>query len=425
MNGMESRIKHFILFFLVATFLSNVAKGMYYIVLVWYILKLTNSSTQVGVILGISSVPGLLFLPLIGSAVDFYGGKKNAIIINIVRGSIISLTSYIILFFQGKGLQIALLYSTTLIIFTGEVLFDPAINYIIRNEFQNQEKLLRGNAFLQVTIQFGVFLSPVAAGFLISSMGEGYVFLLIGVFYILSSILFTFLKTQETCENLQNTETPNISLSISSVFELYLVFFKSCFEFIRNNRYTFLMLIVPAFEVIIAGVNTLLGPLSVSKHWSAVDFGLLDAFIAAGSLIAGFILGTILYKKLSHFFPILSIAMVSFIMITIPYLSYAFVCVAFFISGFFFTLARIVYNTEILAQMQETQIGKISSIVKMFGISFSFIITTMIGILAESLNVGIAFFSFAGFIAVITFCAIIDFKKKRAIFGSRQPVKLM
>lgn len=408
---MELGVKRFLLF-LVATFLSNIAKGMYYIVVVWFILKLTNSSTQVGVIIGISSVPALVFLPLIGSAVDYYGGKRIAFIINVFRGSIISLTSYPVLFFQDKKLQIVLLYLTALAIFTGEVLFDPAVNYIIRNEFQNQEKLLRGNAFLQVVIQFGVFLSPVIAGFLISLTGEGYVFLLIGIIYLLSAILFVFLKEEESCRNLDKRDRLYSAFSISKIFTSYILFFKIFFELIRKNQHVFLILIVSAFEVIITGINTLLGPLSIGKHWNSIDFGLLDAFIATGSLIAGFILGISLYKKPPRFLPALSIAMVAIVISIIPFLSYAFVCVSFFISGFFFTLARIIYNTEILAQIHETETGKISSIIKIFAIGFSFLMASIIGILADFINIVSAFFSLAGFIVIIAVCAFISDKLK-------------
>ena len=411
MDAMELGVKRFLLF-LVATFLSNIAKGMYYIVVVWFILKLTNSSTQVGVIIGISSVPALVFLPLIGSAVDYYGGKRIAFIINVFRGSIISLTSYPVLFFQDKKLQIVLLYLTALAIFTGEVLFDPAVNYIIRNEFQNQEKLLRGNAFLQVVIQFGVFLSPVIAGFLISLTGEGYVFLLIGIIYLLSAILFVFLKEEESCRNLDKRDRLYSAFSISKIFTSYILFFKIFFELIRKNQHVFLILIVSAFEVIITGINTLLGPLSIGKHWNSIDFGLLDAFIATGSLIAGFILGISLYKKPPRFLPALSIAMVAIVISIIPFLSYAFVCVSFFISGFFFTLARIIYNTEILAQIHETETGKISSIIKIFAIGFSFLMASIIGILADFINIVSAFFSLAGFIVIIAVCAFISDKLK-------------
>ena len=68
--------------------LSVVSGSMVFMAFPWLAIKLTGSATSAGAMIAITSIPGLLLAPVIGSIIDKFGRRRVGIIIEFLTGAV-------------------------------------------------------------------------------------------------------------------------------------------------------------------------------------------------------------------------------------------------------------------------------------------------------------------------------------------------
>src|SRR6056297_4220036 len=96
MKKRKSNLLHnynFILLFL-GGFVSRIGNGIHYIALVWFVLDITGSGSATGLILLLSTLPGVIIGPFSGVIADKFDRKKLIVFMDILRGLIVLWLGY-------------------------------------------------------------------------------------------------------------------------------------------------------------------------------------------------------------------------------------------------------------------------------------------------------------------------------------------
>jgi MFS family permease len=159
---------------LIGTWMQQIALG-------WLVYKMTNSALLLGIVGFASQVPTFLLATLAGVLADKYNNHKIIICTQILAMTQASVLAYLTLSHQITILQIILLS-----VFSGIInAFDmPTRQSFVIEMVENKDDLPNAIALNSSMFNSARLIGPTAAGFLISSVGEGICFLLNAVSYL-------------------------------------------------------------------------------------------------------------------------------------------------------------------------------------------------------------------------------------------------
>ena len=256
-------------------FISNFGNGLAPIALAFGILKLPNgNATQLGLVLGSSSVTLLLMFPFGGVIADRYGRARLVGASDIVAGSLFTVQA--ILFFTGNAPIPVLMIINALFGITWGIWW-PAFSGILPALLPD-ESLQRGNAFNQLFSNVAMVLGAATGGILVTNFGSAFALLIDAFSFIVAGVLvFSFRHMTPAMESVENTMLHDIKAG----WKVFISFH-------------WIVAIVAAFSFIVmvwAGAESVLGPMIALKKfhgassWSIVLTCESIGFIV-GSLVA-------------------------------------------------------------------------------------------------------------------------------------------
>lgn len=145
-------------------FCSLLGDQFYWISLPWLVLKLTGNPLILGSLLAVQMVPRSIFM-LIGGALTDRFSPQNVMLTSVCM-RLILVAALTFLVFTGL-IHIWILYLLVLLFGLVDGFFFPAQNSMVPT-LLDQRKLQTGNALIQGTAQFSMFLGPMMAGVLIA-----------------------------------------------------------------------------------------------------------------------------------------------------------------------------------------------------------------------------------------------------------------
>lgn len=267
---------------LIAFFLSEFGRAMYFVSVTWILYQLTNDPLYTGVLVGLGFLPSLVLNLFFGVIVDRFNRKKLTVL-----ASISSSVSMVILlfFFIINRIEPWIIILVHMVLQLAGSLFRPAIQAFIAESF---EKKQLPNIFSKSSSAsiLGGLIGASVGGFLISLLSPvGSMFIVMGSF-VIASISLTLLKSRikERSEKVKRT---SIMRDISDGF-----------VYIKKNKFLLGLFIIMFNGQLV--FHTSLGFLSVYTVEylleSATIYGLLDATISLGGVIAG-LFGAWWWKK--------------------------------------------------------------------------------------------------------------------------------
>ena len=152
-----------------AQFLSQFGDSVFMIVLIWLLLELTGSKAVTGLAATISYLPALLFGVIAGFLVDRWN-RRNVMAAADAARALLLMTGAAL--YAAGALTAPILTAIAFGCATAAVLFNPARDSILP-ELVSGERLVAANAWIQASQQAAYFAGPLAAGFVIQSMGMG------------------------------------------------------------------------------------------------------------------------------------------------------------------------------------------------------------------------------------------------------------
>jgi len=191
MKKRKSNLLHnynFILLFL-GGFVSRVGNGIHYIALVWYVLDITGSGSATGIVLLLSTLPGVIIGPFGGVIADKFNRKVLIVSMDILRGLIVLVLGYMI-YTNNAGFFI--ISTATVLIAICNSFFNPAITATIPNIVEDF-LLQKANSLNHFSVNFTQIIGAAVGGILIAYYGIAGVFFINGTSFLISAFSELFI----------------------------------------------------------------------------------------------------------------------------------------------------------------------------------------------------------------------------------------
>lgn len=363
---------------------SSICSNLYGIALAWYIIELTGSSLQMGLVLVVSFVPKIIFSIYSGIIGDKVDKKKILTLLNFTRFTF-TIVWGLSLFF--REITLYEIYIFTAFFAVVDAFFYPIYSAFIP-EILHNKNLSRAASINQMIVRIATIIAPAIAGILILSV-PFHGFIIINALGFLVSAFFTSLITfKGTKSKIKN----------SNIIEDL----KSGINYFYNNRVVFWSTILIAFAnigVVSYNVN-LANFINKELNITSETYGITLTFFSLGSFLTLLLLSLVKVEQKRGVLYLLSMliggAFFLFIPLTDnPILLY----IIFFFIGLFFSVTSTISTTILFAATKDEYRSRVLGIasVTSFLSPIGFIIW---GIIGDYLSPSNALF-FAGIIIIL------------------------
>ena len=357
-----------------STTVSRVGTGMQLIANNWLILKMTNTSYSVALLLIFSSLPGILLSPVFGVLIDRIERKLLAVIMDIFRAIVLL---FVPLLWWFDLLLPQHLYLMAFLIAIGDEIYEPAAKALIV-EVIPKEMLLIANSATAIAIQIGW------------SVGAGIAGIVITLFSPIAVMLFnsgTFLFAAFCIFNIPKTHMFSI-VAVSSTTKGWKTFFvemKQGVKYLQQHldiMFNYIMLLF-LFSTV-RTMNVLLAPFAKNVLKVGVQgFSYIQVAFAVGAVAGGFLIPQVsrLYGARRTMTTIVWVLSASIILFAISH-SLWMAILGYFLIGITIQV-RILYLTEAQNSTDLNYQGRVYSFFNTFMSLVSLVIYTLMGLLGE------------------------------------------
>ncbi len=215
--------KDFLLLF-TGGLISRMGNAIHLVALTWFVLELTGSGSTAGIIMLLSTLPGVLLGPFAGLLADRVSRKLLIIGMDFIRGILVIYLSWVIMI--GTVGFSHLVVVTVLLSICGSF-FNPAVTATLPNLVRDKN-LHRANSMEHFSMNFTHVLGAAVGGLLIAALGIGAVFLINGISFILSAMSEFFidippLKKAEAGKD-ENTFLADLKFGIKYLYQEKTIF---------------------------------------------------------------------------------------------------------------------------------------------------------------------------------------------------------
>ena len=150
---------------------SLLGDQFFLVALPWLVLQLTGDAFAIGTVIAVAAAPRAIFMLLGGALTDRFSPRAVMLYSNVGRTVLVGILA---LLTATGSVELWMLYVFGLLLGFGYALYLPAQSSMIPRLLPGSG-LQTGNAIIQGTAQFSLFIGPVVAGVLIALLGrEGF-----------------------------------------------------------------------------------------------------------------------------------------------------------------------------------------------------------------------------------------------------------
>lgn len=307
--------KNVILFYL-GSLISIFGTAIYTFAISLYTLKMTGSSISFSTTLILSILPIIILNPIVGVIADKFNKKKLVVTANLLNGIFLFI---IYLISNWKGLNIGIIYLSTFIITSINIIFDVSIDSAIPN-IVSKEKIVNINAGNRIIDSISSVLGPVFGGIAFAIFNIELFILINSISFLVSAILDTLIDFKYNTDS-ELEERYDESINIGK-----LNYFKEIaegFKFLISKRYIIeILAIFIIFNFFMSFSVTIPMPIILNNilEIPAKSFGLIQGAIPVGMIIGAFMVKKVMAQyKLNSIFSVTGIIMsVNIILLSIP-----------------------------------------------------------------------------------------------------------
>lgn len=282
--------KDFVLLFL-GGFVSRIGNGIHYIALVWFVLDITGSGSVTGIILLLSTLPGVIIGPFSGVIADKFDRKKLIVYMDIIRGLIVTWLGYTIYIGISNFFYIGL---ATVLIAICSSFFNPALTASIPNLVEDQ-LLQKANSLNHFSMNFTQIIGAAVGGILISTFGIAGVFFINGISFLISAFSELFIDIPKVKMEKEIKKSPTIINEI-----------KFGLNYIWNKKEIVFLFSIALFLNFVSTGLVILGLPYVYKEVLSVNsqlYGYAQSIFPAGAVVGSIILSQI--PEIKNYFKVL------------------------------------------------------------------------------------------------------------------------
>ncbi|MEY3537935.1 MAG: hypothetical protein RL645_749 [Actinomycetota bacterium] len=405
---MKRNLRPFILLEL-GSFISLIAGSMTFMLMPWIAIELTGSATSAGLMVTITSIPGLILAPIIGGFIDRFGRRRMAILSELG-------TAAINLAIAGIALSLGLNLPTLIAIavlktIVGAGVMSARKSLVPDVAAAGNLTLERANSIHESVAAAGFATGPAIAAILVSTIGEFNTFFVVAALGFLSGLVMLAIRVVEEREAHDDDEGRNwISYSIQG--------FKILFE-------TPAVLTIMSAFLVLAMVYMPTEMVVLPAYYNAIDEPESMGFILT-VMAASTTLGSLLFErvaKLLSFANILRFAIlgVAVGMIPMAFLPPQWVMFVFgAILGFAWGPLPVLLNTVIQRLVPANKRGRVFSLEMTLWTAGPMISMTFAGMAVDALGVHVVYPMLAALVVVAavwvsTRKSLADLKRAEAV----------
>ncbi len=405
---MKRNLRPFILLEL-GSFVSLIAGSMTFMLMPWIAIELTGSATSAGLMVTITSIPGLILAPIIGGFIDRFGRRRMAILSELG-------TAAINLAIAGIALSLGLNLPTLIAIavlktIVGAGVMSARKSLVPDVAAAGNLTLERANSIHESVAAAGFATGPAIAAILVSTIGEFNTFFVVAALGFLSGLVMLAIRVVEQREAHDDDEGRNwISYSIQG--------FKILFE-------TPAVLTIMSAFLVLAMIYMPTEMVVLPAYYNAIDEPESMGFILT-VMAASTTLGSLLFErvaKLLSFANILRFAIlgVAVGMIPMAFLPPQWVMFAFgAILGFAWGPLPVLLNTVIQRLVPANKRGRVFSLEMTLWTAGPMISMTFAGMAVDALGVHVVYPMLAALVVVAavwvsTRKSLADLKRAEAV----------
>ena len=303
--------KDFLLLFL-GGFVSRIGNGIHYIALVWFVLDITNSGSATGMILLLSTLPGVIIGPFSGVIADKFDRKKLIVYMDVLRGLIVLWLGYTVYLGTANFFHISI---ATILIAICTSFFNPAISASIPN-LVNDKLLQKANSLNHFSMNFTQIIGAAVGGILIAVFGIAGVFFINGISFLISAFSELFINIPAVKIEKELEKSPTIINEI-----------KFGLNFLWKKKELVSLFTIALFLNFVSTGLVILGLPFVYKEILQVNstfYGYAQSVFPAGAVVGSIILSQI--PEIRNYFKVLLYSLSSqsllMILVAIPLIPY-------------------------------------------------------------------------------------------------------
>ncbi|QIZ09224.1 MFS transporter [Priestia megaterium] len=360
--------------------LSNIGLGIHLFTMSWLVLDLTKSTSSLGWLFAISTLPVIILSPFFGVLIDNWDRRLIVVVIQFLKG--ILLLTVPILLLTGT-FHLSVLYGISFLMAIADRLYYPASKGLMR-EMLTKDQLLSANSMASVAMQLGMLIGSVIAGFLLHAIGGPYTILANSTLAFASSIIIFF-----TRKGIVNPKS-----KIGKGYDSFFGELSDGLQYVRKNKSILKIAVLVALtEFTIQIYNILSVPFIRNDMKMGPEIlGLLDSFFAWGAILGGITLTTMVtWFGRKHFMSI-SLLLMGVFFGLIPFMQGIFSGgTIFLLFGTTLLQARTLYSTLIHEQVETHYQGRVNSMIYTLTSIFGFVIYAIIGYIGEKVTPSLLF----------------------------------
>lgn len=307
--------KNAILFYL-GSLISIFGTAIYTFAISLYTLKITGSSISFSTTLILSILPIIILNPIVGVIADKFNKKKLVVTANILNGVFLFI---VYLISNWKGLSTGIIYLSTFVVTSINIIFDVSIDSAIPN-IVSKEKIVNINAGNRIIDSISSVLGPVFGGIAFAIFNIESFILINSISFLVSAILDTLIDFKYNSNSeLEEKSDENIAISKLNYFKEI----AEGFKYLISKRYIIeILAIFIIFNFFISFSVTIPIPIILNNILKipTKSFGLIQGAIPVGMIIGAFMVKNIIAKyKLNSIFSVTGIIIsVNIILLSIP-----------------------------------------------------------------------------------------------------------
>ena len=364
--------KTFLLFFL-GNIISLIAFGFNTISISWLVLEQTGSEFQLGKIMAVATVPGLIIALLSGYLIDKLNRKWLLVFLDLFKMLVLVLFLIATYFFE---LKMYFIYATVFLIGIGNALFWPTGQAFVQ-QIVNENDFFNANKLLSASYQIGSIFGAGLGGIIVHYFNP-YSALFINIFaYLISSTLISYAPFKH------KINSSNKELSVLSI--------NKGIEYLKKRKDILVLTMTTILsDVAIWGS---LSVLTISISTNIFDkgtwgYGILDGFYGAGALSSAFLIGYLTKEfqrqtVLKFFY--FGAAIFLFLSANMPNIYLASLCYLFM--GFNNNSARILIRTILMENIPNNIMGRVQTLLGIYTRVMVVTSSLLCGYLIENISI--------------------------------------
>lgn len=373
--------------------ISNIGVVVYSVALAWYVIELTGSSLQMGLVLMVSILPKIIFSMFSGVLGDRIDKKKTLVLLNFLRSFITLLWGFSLLFREVNMYEI---YIFTAFFSTVDAFFYPIYSALIPEILRNKN-LSRAASINQMILRVATIIAPALAGALIIFLPFSG-FIIVNALGFLVAALFTRIINfnSKPSEIKEKNVLKDLKLGINYFYGNKIIFWSVILITLANVGVVSYNVNLPNF------INN-------EMMFNPEVYGITLSFFSIGSFISLTSLSFFKVEKHRGLIYLLSMSLGGLLFLLLPFVSKSIsIYVIFFFIGLFFAITSTISTTILFAASDEDYRGRVLGIasISSFLSPIGFLVWGAIGDLVTPSNA----MAYAGI--VIFFVSIIGFSTK-------------